>query len=144
MTNSGQTGYLKPLPHLTKENEPYWHALKQHELRLPKCNACGFIWHPPASNVCPNCLMPDNFEFARLSGRGKIWGWLRMHQAYFKGFDAPYNIIYVELEERPGLRMISNLVEYEEEQLRCDQPVEVVFDDVTPEWTLAKFRPSKQ
>jgi len=143
MTTASETGYKKPLPHKTKVNAPYWDALKNHELRLQKCNVCGHIWHPPASNVCPNCLTQDNYEFTKLSGKGKIWGWLRMHQRYFAGFadDLPYNIVYVELEERPGLRMISNLVDYEEEHLRCDQAVEIVFDDVTPEWTLAKFRP---
>jgi uncharacterized OB-fold protein len=140
-----ESGYKKPLPHRTKTNSPYWDALKQHELRLPKCNTCGHIWHPPASSVCPNCLTADNYEFTKLSGKGKIWGWLRMHQRYFAGFadELPYNIIYVELDERPGLRMISNLVEYEEDDLKCDQRVEVVFDDVTEEWTLPKFRPVK-
>jgi uncharacterized OB-fold protein len=141
---STDTSYTKPLPHRTKVNAPYWDALKAHELRLPKCNACGHIWHPPASAICPNCLAEGDYEWAKLSGRGKIWSYLVMHQRYFAGFapELPYNIIYVELEERPGLRMISNLVDYGEEHLRCDQPVEVVFDDVSPEWTLPKFRPA--
>jgi uncharacterized OB-fold protein len=137
--------YTKPLPHLTKVNTPYWEALKNHELRLPKCRDCGHIWHPPASRVCPNCLSIDNYDFEKMSGRGKIWGWLRMHQRYFPGFadDLPYNIVYVELDDQPGLRMISNLVHHTEEDLRCDQAVEIVFDDVTPEWTLPKFQPVK-
>ena len=137
--------YKKPLPRKTKVNTPYWEALKNHELRLPKCRVCGHIWHPPASPVCPNCLTQGDYEFVKLSGRGKIWSWLNMHQRYFPGFadELPYNIIYVELEERPGLRMMSNLVDYNEEHLRCDQPVEIVFDDVTEEWTLPKFRPVK-
>ncbi len=92
---------------------------------------------------CPKCLTPDNYEFTKLSGRGKIWSWLRMHQRYFAGFadDLPYNIVYVELDDQPGLRMISNLVDFDEADLVCDRIVEVAFDDITPEWTLLRFRP---
>src|SRR5262249_25969430 len=113
MTTS--TPYTKPLPHLTRINTPYWEGLKNHELKLPKCNVCGHTGHPPASRVCPNCLTQDNYDFTKLSGRGKIWAWVRMHQRYFEGFaaDLPYTIVYVELEERPGLRMMSNLVDFE-------------------------------
>jgi uncharacterized OB-fold protein len=135
--------YKKPLPRRTRMNSPYWDGLKAGELRLPKCNQCGWVWHPPASATCPNCLSQDDFEYVKLSGRGKIWSWVRMHQRYFEGFydEVPYNIVYVELDERPGLRVISNLVDFTEADLRMDQPVEAVFEAVTPEWTLLKFRP---
>src|SRR5687767_14657035 len=86
MTTSEAAAYKKPLPHKTSVNTPYWEALKNHELRLPKCNVCGHIWHPPASSVCPNCLTQNDYEFTKLSGRGKIWSWLRMYQRYFAGF----------------------------------------------------------
>lgn len=137
------TPYRKPLPRRNKFNTPYWDGLSEHKLTLPKCNACGFIWHPPASPTCPSCLTEGDYEFVELSGRGRIWSWLKMHQRYFAAFadELPYNVVYVELEDRPGLRMISNLVDFSDEDLRCDQPVEVVFDDVTDEWTLPKFRP---
>jgi hypothetical protein len=36
---------------------------------------------------------------------------------------------------------MSNIVECDYDRLRCDAPVEVVFDSVTPEVTLPKFRP---
>jgi hypothetical protein len=38
--------------------------------------------------------------------------------------------------------MISNLVECDVESVSVDMPVEAVFDDVTPEWTLVKFKPA--
>ena len=77
-----------------------------------------------------------------MSGRGRIWSFLRMWQRYFPGFEAdlPYIVGYVQLDEGP--RMMCNLVECEYESLSCDMPVEVVFDDVTPEVSLPKFRPS--
>jgi uncharacterized OB-fold protein len=44
----------------------------------------------------------------------------------------------VQLEEGP--RLISNVVGCAPEQLRCDMPVEVFFEDVTEDMTLYKFR----
>jgi len=42
-----------------------------------------------------------------------------------------------------GYRMMSNMVECDFDELECDMPVEVVFDPVTEEVTLPKFRPAK-
>lgn len=36
--------------------------------------------------------------------------------------------------------MAANLVECPIDQAKIDMPVKTVFDDVTPEWTLIKFR----
>jgi hypothetical protein len=38
--------------------------------------------------------------------------------------------------------MVTNIVECEFDDLRVDMPVEAVYDDVTPEWTLVKFKPA--
>lgn len=50
----------------------------------------------------------------------------------------PYSPVVVELEE--GVRMLSWLTDVEEADLQLDLPVEVVFDDVTPDVTLPKFK----
>ena len=74
--------------------------------------------------------------------RGKVWGYVHMQQPYLKSFadDIPYNVVLVELEEGP--LMFSNVVGAEADAIRVDMPVEVVFDDVTEEFTLLKFRPA--
>jgi len=48
-------------------------------------------------------------------------------------------VVVVELEE--GARLVSNLVGCPAGDVTPGLPVEVVFDDVTPEVTLPKFRP---
>ena len=40
--------------------------------------------------------------------------------------------------------MITNIIGCDPESVRIDMPVEVVFDDVTDEVTLVKFRPVNQ
>ncbi len=55
-----------------------------------------------------------------------------------------YAIAVVELDE--GARMMSNIIDVEPDprSLRCDMPVEVVFEDITDEIALPKFRPRKE
>ena len=50
----------------------------------------------------------------------------------------PYSPVIIEMEE--GVRMLSWLTDVAPEELKLDLPVEVVFDDVTPEVTLPKFK----
>jgi hypothetical protein len=52
----------------------------------------------------------------------------------------PYVLAIVELEEGP--RLTTNIVGCDPSDVRVDMPVDVVFDDVTPEVTLVKFQPS--
>ncbi len=54
---------------------------------------------------------------------------------YSRNPDSPF---IVELEE--GVRMVSWIIEVPAHELRLDSPVTVVFEDVTPEVTLPKFR----
>ena len=48
-------------------------------------------------------------------------------------------VVVVELEE--GARILSNLVDCPVRDVRIDMPVEVVFEELTAEVTLPKFRP---
>ena len=133
--------YKKPLPVISAINGPYWDAAKRHELRLQKCNGCGRFWYPNG-HQCPFCWARD-YEWAKVSGRGKVNSWVVFHQFYYEGFkdETPYSVVQVELEEGP--RLISSLVGVKREDIHIGMPVEVVFDDVTEEATLPRFRPRK-
>jgi uncharacterized OB-fold protein len=67
--------------------------------------------------------------------------WVIFHQSYFRGYDSdiPYNVAEVELDEGP--RVLTNLIGVKNDEIRVGMPVEIVYDDVTNEITLAKFRP---
>jgi len=131
--------YTKPLPRPNKLSQPYWDGAKQHELRLQRCSDCG-AWRFPPSERCAKCL-GKNYEGTAASGRGRVWSWIVMWQRYFPAFEPeiPYNIAYVELDEGP--RLMTNLVGIDGAAIYCDMPVEAVFEDVTPEISLPKFRP---
>ena len=131
--------YEGPLPHPTPESALFWEACTRHELRMQRCLACGVVRFPPG-NRCPACWS-DRAEWQALSGRGTIYTFTVMRRAYHRGLadKLPYVVAVVDLEEGP--RMVSNVVDCPVDQVRVGDAVEVVFDDVTPEVTLPKFRP---
>jgi len=131
----------KPLPHIDEENRPWWEALKRHELYIQKCRDCGASRYYPRA-LCPECLSSST-EWIRCSGKGAIYTFTVTHQNQAAGFrdSLPYVMAYVELAE--GVKMLTNVVDCAPEQVRIGMPVEVVYEDVTPEVTLAKFRPAR-
>jgi uncharacterized protein len=133
--------YAGPLPVPSPETQPFWDAARRHQLALPFCRPCGrFFFFPRAA--CPGCLSAA-LEWRPVSGRGTLHTFTVVHRG-LKGFPlgSPYVIAIVELAEGP--RMMSNLVGVEPDpaKIRIGMPVEVVFRDVSPEFTLPHFRPT--
>ncbi len=129
--------YTKPLPEVTKLNAPFWEGTKRGELRMQRCTGCRHMWFPPSTH-CPECLATA-YEWVPLSGRGKVWSWIVMHQRYFKEFegDIPYTVALIELAEGP--MMMSTVVGVPSDRIRCDMPVRVVFEDATELMAVPKF-----
>ena len=130
--------YNKPLPVPSVESKPFWNGCKEHRLLLPRCSQCASHWFPPSA-LCPKCLSAE-WEWVPSKGKGKIFSFGVYHRVYHKGFEAevPYVVAIVQLEEGP--RLVSNILNRLAEEVRCDMPVEVVFDDVTEDATLYKFK----
>jgi uncharacterized OB-fold protein len=134
------TEYKKPLPYINNETKAYWEGTKSHQLLLRKCRACG-RYHFYPRDFCPSCFSFD-VEWVKASGRGTVYSVTVCHlpAAGFKDV-VPYNLALVELEEGP--RMMTNIVDCPNDDIKIGMAVEVAFDDVTPEVTLPKFRPVK-
>ena len=130
--------YAKPLPLLDGLAAEFYGWCRRHELRFQRCASCGTWRHVPRL-LCPECASP-NFEWARSSGRGRVFTWTVAARAMHRAFqqDVPYAPVVIEMEE--GVRMVSALIDCPPEELEIDMPVEVVFEDVTPEVALPKFR----
>lgn len=128
----------KPLPQITPLDREYWEHAREHRLHIQRCRQCG-AYRFPASPVCAECASPE-WEYAPVSGRGEIVSWVVFHRSYFPSFDAdvPYNVAGVKLDE--GVMLMSNILA-PNDTLRHGMRVEVVFDDVTPEISIPKFRP---
>jgi uncharacterized OB-fold protein len=127
----------RPLPVSTPETAHFWEGTALGELRLQRCRACTTTYFPPQP-FCPACSS-DDVEIVRASGLGSLHSYVINHRAA-PGFDAPYVIAVVELDEGP--RLLTNLVDVDPEPdaLPLDLPVEVVYESVG-ETTLPMFRP---
>ncbi|MFQ6030300.1 MAG: Zn-ribbon domain-containing OB-fold protein [Dehalococcoidia bacterium] len=136
------TEYNKPLPRpiSVELTRPFWEAAKRHELVMPRCTKCDHFFFYPREE-CPRCFSRD-IEWAKVSGNGRLHTYTIVHQPASPAFqeDAPHVYAVVQLDEGP--RMISNIVECELDALQVDMPLVPAFDDVTPEWTLVKFKPA--
>jgi uncharacterized protein len=130
--------YAKPLPTLTDENRPFWDACRAGHLAFQQCDACAHLRFP-ISPFCPRCLAPQ-CTWTAVSGRGTVFSYIVFHQAYHPAFkaDLPYNVAMVQLEEGP--RMYSNIVGVSHDAVKIGDAVQAVFDAVTPEITIPRFR----
>jgi uncharacterized OB-fold protein len=131
--------YNLPLPVITTLSKVFWDGCKEEKLLYQHCRDCGEVIFFP-KYLCPNC-MSHNLEWLESKGKGKIATFTVTHNFAPPAFmaEVPYCVAIIELDE--GYRMMSNMVECDFEELECDMPVEVVFDQVTEEVTLPKFRP---
>lgn len=120
---------------------PFWDALRRHQFSLQKCEACGALRFIP-TEICAQCCSQD-WSWTPVSGKGRVYTYTVVHRGPTPAYqaDAPYVIAHVELDEGP--RVISNLVGCDPATVRVGMPVEVIYQDVTSEWTLFKFAPAK-
>ncbi len=130
----------RPVPRVDEESRPFWEACARHELYVQKCRACGRVFYYPRG-FCLHDLTAD-FDWLRCSGKGTVYTFTVTHQNQSAGFreNLPYVVAYVELEE--GVRMLTNIVDCDPEQVRIGMPVEVTFEDLTDTVSVPLFRPA--
>ncbi len=128
-----------PVPVSNADNAGFWEGCRRHELRLQRCSACGTFRHHPRP-MCPHCHHLE-YEWASASGRGTLYTFTIVHGPTLPVFQqhAPYNVAVIHLDEGPFI--VSNVVGCANDHLRIGMPVEVVFEDVSEELSLPKFRP---
>ncbi len=128
----------RPIPEVDPQLAPFFAAAKEHRLVVQRCAGCGAHRFPPRE-LCSGCLATAS-SWVDVSGRGEIFSFNVMHQIYHPAFaaDVPYAVVVVKLAEGP--KMISNLVDCPVNEIRIGMPVEAVFEAVSPDVTLPKFR----
>jgi uncharacterized OB-fold protein len=132
--------FQRPLPGITAENKPFWDYMKKHEFRVQKCLGCDRLFYPP-NGMCPYCHHTES-EWVKLSGKGKVFSYVIVRRSNHPAFanDVPYVVAIIETDE--GIRYYSNVIDCKPEDVSINMPVEVVFEDVTEEITLPKFKPA--
>lgn len=131
--------YDKPLPKINADNQAFWAGCRQRELRFQQCDDCGHVRWPPAI-LCPQCHSTRT-GWLTSGGVGKIYTFAVYHSVFHPGFadEVPYTVAVVTLVEGP--RLLTNIVDCPPDQVRCDLPVEVCWEEIDDTITLPKFRP---
>jgi uncharacterized OB-fold protein len=129
----------RPRPEPTPETQHFWDGARAGELRLQRCQDCQKVYFPPRP-FCPACASRSVAIFTA-SGRATLHSYV-IHHRKIPGFDAPYAIAVVELEEGP--RMMTNIAECPQtpEALVLDMPLQVAFTPMDDEISLPLFRPA--
>jgi|SRR5699024_115737 len=130
---------LKPIPKIDNDSKVFWDGCNDGKLLIQYCNDCNrYIYYPRI--CCPHC-MSSNFEWKESNGRGRVYSYTIVRYGA-PGFqeDVPYIVALVELNE--GVRMITNIIDCNLNDIKCDLLVEVDFikrENVR----LPMFRPTK-
>ena len=133
--------YLKPLPEPSIDSQPYWDGLKEHRVMLQQCADCGAVRHYPRP-MCGECHSM-NVDWVEASGRGVLYSWTVAHHPFHIGFrgETPYILALVQLDE--GVRIQSQLLDANIEELKLGLAVEIVFGQATEDVVLPYFRVAK-
>lgn len=132
---------MPPLPVPTLDNQEFWDGVRQHKLMIQRCSDCGTMRHYPRP-ACFNCGSL-NYDYQESSGNGTIYSFIISYQSFYPYFDdkVPYNIVLVELDDYPGVRLASNLTDVENDNIQIGMPVSVHFKDLTDSDSIYLFRP---
>lgn len=129
---------FRVLPAVLPDNEHFWTGGAEGELRLLRCTACRYWIHPPTP-VCPACLSGE-LAVEATSGRAVVHTFTINWQPWIPTFDPPYVVAIVALPEQDGLRLTTNIVGCEHDEVHIGMEVEVVFEQYDEVW-LPLFRP---
>ncbi|MFE1879737.1 Zn-ribbon domain-containing OB-fold protein [Streptomyces diastatochromogenes] len=127
------------------DGAPFWEYAARGELRVQACSDCGEPRFPPRP-CCPHCQSFAS-EWRAVSGRGRVWSYVVPHPPLLPEYaeQAPYNVVVVELEDAPRIRLVGNLVaragaplnSFDPQRIRIGARVQVVFSDGLPQWAPA-------
>ena len=128
-------------PHFapSPETAPFWDGVRNGVLRIPHCRDCA-AYHFYPRPLCPHCWS-RNIEWVTVSGAGRLHTFVVNHRPPKHLGPGPVVLAMVELDEGP--RMMTQIIDVDPDpaRIRCDMPVEVVFDAAVAGVTLPKFRP---
>jgi uncharacterized protein len=133
---------VRPVPVPDAVSAFYWDSAKRGKLTVQGFEGTDILQHPPS----PVPEVPGGADgepiAVEVSGRGTLFAFTILRQPFHPGFvDAmPLIIGLTELDDAPGVRILTNIVDADPDELRCGLPMEVVFEE-RGDFKLPQFRP---
>ncbi|MDD9370481.1 MAG: OB-fold domain-containing protein [Acidimicrobiales bacterium] len=113
------------LPPLTPATTPYWTGGAHGDLLVERCRSCDRWQHPP-TGACGSC--GGAVEPQPVSGRGTVFTFTVNHQQYHPEVPPPYVLAVVELAEQTDLRLPTDIVDCDPDDVRIGAAVHVRFE----------------
>ena len=113
-----------PVPQITDDNGAFWTGGRDGELLILRCELR--LLDPPADAPLPE-VPGRRCRAASRERAGHGLSYTINRQAWVPGLDVPFVIAMVKLDEQPGLRLMTNIVDCRTEEVEIGMPVEVAF-----------------
>jgi uncharacterized OB-fold protein len=110
------------------DNKEFYRGWLEHQLLLNRCQDCG-RWHHPPKPVCPECWS-TRVRPTPVKGVGTVHLliWLRQGPpADGVDYSTPHPVATVELDEQPGLRFTSTVVDATMDDVAIGDRVELTW-----------------
>lgn len=124
----------------------FWDGTRGQKLLIPTCRSCDkAFWYPRPT--CPHCLSAD-IDWRPTSGTGEVAAVSVMYRPANPMMvdKVPYAVVLVDLDAAGGsgdtrVRLMSNMVEIDANDVRVGMRVEVVWEALTDGRHLWLFKP---
>lgn len=134
--------YLPELAQLCPDvhTRAFWDFCRRRELRFQRCDACRRLRHPPLPG-CPHCGATAS-GWVAVGGRGRVFSFTVVHHAAVPALRerVPYNVVTVEFDDAPGVRLVSNVLDVVPADLHVGMAVDLVWDIEGDDVLLPRFR----
>jgi uncharacterized OB-fold protein len=101
-------------PPLDELAAPFWDAIEQGHLALPRCSSCGrWQWYPDAAG--PDCG-DGHYLWEQVATTGRVHTLTRVRRPFLPGSNAehlPVVVGFIELDGVDGVRLVANLADDE-------------------------------
>lgn len=128
-----------PLPQPNPDDQPYWEACANRELRFQRCANCGRFRHPPMP-TCGVCGS-GNVEWKAVPGTGTVFSYTIVHHPAHKALKSavPYNVVVVHLDDADDVRIVSNVIDASPREISVGLRVALVWDEIEDGMFLPRF-----
>ncbi len=124
-------------------DRPFWDACNEERLVLQYCDSCTRWQHPPEA-VCYECKSAEKLRWRENSGAGVIYSFGVIYDTPIASlqFDQPYNVAVIDLDDAPGLNVMSHLPGTPADAVPIGAKVRLIFETTpatgqkVPEWQV--------
>lgn len=134
-----------PTPKCANMHEDQFFSFcRKKQLRVPFCNSCKIFRHPTIP-ICPKCHGQVT-EWQEIIGHGSIFSFTNCFHPVHPSVSqsVPYNVSVILLEETKDVRIVSNVVGINLDQIKIGLEVCLSWEKIGKTNYLPRFQPKNR